>query len=122
MGSSFNPDSLNDLLPVYYKRLFPYEPYCRWLGAGNTDKTFLARREFSFTLQDDIYIRYQVRLLGLYQSLHALGPFDMVQVFFHFPLLPAFLLSDLFLAPHFHTVWLSRLGIGNQVGSITDHL
>ena len=36
------------------------------------------------------------------------------QVFFHFPLLPAFLLSDLFLAPHFHTVWLSRLGIGNQ--------
>jgi len=60
MGSNFNPDSLNDLLKVYYKRLFPYEPYCRWLGAGNIDKTFLSRREFSFTLQDDIYIRYQV--------------------------------------------------------------
>lgn len=59
MGSSYNPESLNDLLPIYYKRLFPYEPYCRWLGAGHVDKTFLGRREFSFTLQDDIYIRYQ---------------------------------------------------------------
>jgi len=58
MGTSFIPESLNDLLPIYYKRLFPYEPYCKWLGAGNIDKNFLARREFSFTLQDDIYLRY----------------------------------------------------------------
>ena len=58
MGTSYIPESLNDLLPIYYKRLFPYEPYCKWLGAGNIDKNFLARREFSFTLQDDIYLRY----------------------------------------------------------------
>lgn len=58
MGAAYDPESLNELLPIYYKRLFPYEPYCKWLGAGNTDKTFLARREFSFTLQDDIYLRY----------------------------------------------------------------
>lgn len=58
MGVAYDPESLNELLPIYYKRLFPYEPYCKWLGAGNTDKTFLARREFSFTLQDDIYLRY----------------------------------------------------------------
>ena len=30
--------------------------------------------------------------------------------FFHFPLLPASLLSYFFLAPHFRTNWLSRLG------------
>jgi len=58
MSETYDPESLNELLPIYYRRLFPYEPYCKWLGAGNTDKTFLARREFSFTLQDDIYLRY----------------------------------------------------------------
>ena len=59
MSKSYDPEMLNELLPIYYRRLFPYEPYCKWLGAGNTDKTFLGRREFSFTLEDDIYLRYQ---------------------------------------------------------------
>jgi DNA primase small subunit len=58
-SSSYSPEILNELLPIYYKRLFPYESFCKWLGAGNIDKTYLGRREFSFTLQDDIYIRYQ---------------------------------------------------------------
>lgn len=58
MSVTYDPDALDDLLPIYYRRLFPYEPYCKWLAAGNTDKTFLARREFSFTLKDDIYLRY----------------------------------------------------------------
>ena len=59
MAKNYSPEMLNELLPIYYRRLFPYEPYCKWLGAGNVDKTFLGRREFSFTLQDDIYLRYQ---------------------------------------------------------------
>ena len=47
-----------DLLKIYYQRLFPYDPYVKWLGAGQTDPRYLARREFSFTLADDIYLRY----------------------------------------------------------------
>jgi hypothetical protein len=31
----FNPECLPELLPVYYKRLFPYGPYYRWLSYGN---------------------------------------------------------------------------------------
>ncbi|CAB0044930.1 unnamed protein product [Trichogramma brassicae] len=49
--------TLSDLLPLYYTRLFPYVDYYRWLSYGEVN-TF-SRREFSFTLQDDIYIRYQ---------------------------------------------------------------
>lgn len=48
-------------------RLFPYEAVFSWLSYGNDpskdkpsmDKSFFSKREFSFTIQDDIYIRYQ---------------------------------------------------------------
>ena len=47
---------------------------------------------------------------------------SLAKFVFHFPFLPAFLLSDLLLATHFCTDWLSQLGLGNQVGWTTDHL
>lgn len=55
----YDPESLPDLLTIYYKRLFPYGPYFRWLTYGGVPKTYITHREFSFTLRDDIYIRYQ---------------------------------------------------------------
>ncbi|XP_022246996.1 DNA primase small subunit-like [Limulus polyphemus] len=55
----FNPEVLPDLLPVYYKRLFPFSLYYRWMTYGNLNKNYFPYREFSFTLQDDIYLRYQ---------------------------------------------------------------
>lgn len=54
----YSQEMLGDLLPQYYKRLFPYQQYIRWLQYGNTDKNYLANREFSFTLEEDIYLRY----------------------------------------------------------------
>ncbi|OAD54964.1 DNA primase small subunit, partial [Eufriesea mexicana] len=50
-------ENLADLLPTYYARLFPFYDYYRWLSYGNVN-TF-THREFSFTLQDDIYLRFQ---------------------------------------------------------------
>jgi len=57
MGN-FNPEMLQELLPQYYKRLFPYHQFIRWLSYGHIDKNYLANREFSFTLEGDIYLRY----------------------------------------------------------------
>nr|XP_056716517.1 DNA primase small subunit [Euleptes europaea] len=57
--AEFEPGSLPDLLPLYYRRLFPFGPYGRWLRYGDVPKNYFQRREFSFTLHDDIYVRYQ---------------------------------------------------------------
>ena len=54
----YSPEMLVDLLPQYYKRLFPFQQYTRWMQYGNIDKNYMANREFSFTLEDDIYLRY----------------------------------------------------------------
>ncbi|XP_053688027.1 DNA primase small subunit [Sabethes cyaneus] len=56
---SFDPNSLQDLLPIYYKRLFPHLQFYRWMSYGLSEASVFTNREFSFTLQDDIYIRYQ---------------------------------------------------------------
>ncbi|XP_014668671.1 PREDICTED: DNA primase small subunit-like [Priapulus caudatus] len=61
--SKYDPAILPDYLPIYYRRLFPYKEYFRWLSYGNANglvsKSTFQNREFSFTLKDDIYIRYQ---------------------------------------------------------------
>ncbi|XP_048779196.2 DNA primase small subunit-like isoform X2 [Ostrea edulis] len=57
--SKYDAACLPDLLPIYYKKLFPYGLYYRWLNYGGVPKTYFANREFSFTLKDDVYIRYQ---------------------------------------------------------------
>ena len=61
-----------ELLRVYYDRLFPYNQMFDWLSYGNTaaapqndpfynemDKDYFQKREWSFTIADDVYIRYQ---------------------------------------------------------------
>ncbi|XP_055020359.1 DNA primase small subunit [Boleophthalmus pectinirostris] len=57
--SDYDPASLPDLLPLYYRRLFPFAQYYRWLNYGGVQKNYFQNREFSFTLKDDIYVRYQ---------------------------------------------------------------
>ncbi|XP_026471369.1 DNA primase small subunit isoform X2 [Ctenocephalides felis] len=55
-ADSYNPETLLDLLPLYYKRLFPHLPFYRWLSYDGGQ--VFTHREFSFTLVDDVYIRY----------------------------------------------------------------
>ncbi|XP_075969435.1 DNA primase small subunit [Anticarsia gemmatalis] len=48
---------LSDMLPIYYSRLFPQNIFCRWLSCGSSPQP-LSNRELSFTLADDVYLRY----------------------------------------------------------------
>lgn len=83
-----NDNLIDELLPIYYKRLFPASLLCKWLSYGNYNpsiellvimvivnfhfdsnliyifqlkgqRNYFPRREFSFTLKDDVYLRYQ---------------------------------------------------------------
>ncbi|CAI8036129.1 DNA primase small subunit [Geodia barretti] len=56
-NADYDRAELPDLLRIYYSRLFPYDKYYDWLEYGDRD-TF-SHREFSFTLEDDVYVRYQ---------------------------------------------------------------
>lgn len=55
---------MQDLMGQYYLRLFPHETVYRWLAYGNdgphpqADKGYFQRREFNFTLEGDIFVRY----------------------------------------------------------------
>ena len=56
--------SFDDKLKLYYGRLFPFDLMYEWLSysgpgaaSGANSSEVFSRRELSFTLKDDIYIR-----------------------------------------------------------------
>ncbi|XP_052209950.1 uncharacterized protein LOC127813178 [Diospyros lotus] len=60
------PDGFNaNYLRLYYAKLFPHADIFKWMSYGNDgkhpacDQSYLGRREFSFTLDNDIYLRFQ---------------------------------------------------------------
>ncbi|KAI8971782.1 hypothetical protein BDF20DRAFT_824673 [Mycotypha africana] len=43
---------------MFYRSLFPYDAYFRWLNYGTTPSQNFTHREFSFTLNNDRYLRF----------------------------------------------------------------
>lgn len=48
-----------DVLRLFYQRLFPWRPLFQWLNHRIAPSSDFAHREFAFTLQNDVYLRYQ---------------------------------------------------------------
>eukprot|EP00884_Botryococcus_braunii_P022253 jgi/Botrbrau1/8711/Bobra.0311s0023.2 len=56
---------LQQLMRTYYQKVFPHKAFFHWLAYGHDrkgphiDSTYFHRREFCFTLDGDIFVRYQ---------------------------------------------------------------
>ncbi|KAL5267664.1 hypothetical protein ACHWQZ_G004641 [Mnemiopsis leidyi] len=74
---SVDAAELEELLKIYYSRLFPYSPYIKWLSYNNNE--YLSKREFCFTLNGDIYLRYKSfsNVDEFKKELKAVNPFKI---------------------------------------------
>ncbi|CAJ0606025.1 unnamed protein product [Cylicocyclus nassatus] len=57
--SVYDTSLLNQFLPQYYKKIFPFKPYVKWLCYNQKSSDYFARREFAFILEGDVHLRYR---------------------------------------------------------------
>ncbi|KAL1406589.1 p48 polypeptide of DNA primase [Vanrija albida] len=71
------------VMQAFYRRLFPYKPFFKWLNQGDVPSKLWTHREFAFTIENDVYIRYnsfntaydfQKEVLRLTPSRFEIGP------------------------------------------------
>ncbi|ORX37791.1 hypothetical protein BD324DRAFT_623331 [Kockovaella imperatae] len=55
--ADYDPSS-PQVMNAFYRRLFPYRPFFLWLNQDHVPAKLYTHREFAFTLQGDVYIRY----------------------------------------------------------------
>ena len=55
--ANYDASCLPDLLPIYYKKLFPYGPYFRWLNYGGGKHSAGTMLEFSLMYSWPFFIR-----------------------------------------------------------------
>lgn len=48
-----------ELMLAFYRRLYPFKSIFHWLNHEHTPTKLFMNREFAFTLQGDVYLRYQ---------------------------------------------------------------
>ncbi|PAV91925.1 hypothetical protein WR25_06226 [Diploscapter pachys] len=59
MDTPFDHNSLSLFLRTYYKSIFPYKQYLKWMTYGLKFSEYCAYREFAFILHGDIHLRYK---------------------------------------------------------------
>ena len=47
-----------EVMLAFYRRLYPFKSIFQWLNQEHSPTQLFTHREFSFTLQGDVYLRY----------------------------------------------------------------
>jgi len=47
-----------EVMLAFYRRLYPFKSIFHWLNHEHTPTRLFSHREFAFTLQGDVYLRY----------------------------------------------------------------
>ncbi|CAJ0961390.1 unnamed protein product, partial [Mesorhabditis belari] len=58
-ASAFEPSNLEAWLREYYRTIFPFKSYTKWLCYGEKPSEKFALREFAFILEGDTHLRYR---------------------------------------------------------------
>ncbi|CAB3402895.1 unnamed protein product [Caenorhabditis bovis] len=86
---SYNTLRFDSDLVTYYRNLFPFKPYVKWLQYGQKPSEYFCRREFAFILADDVHLRYKSfnDVLSFQKDLIATHPhkLDVGAVYNHMP-------------------------------------
>lgn len=59
MAMTSDSDVSPEVMRTYYRRLYPFDALFRWLNHAHSPTKSFTHREFAFTLQGDVYLRYQ---------------------------------------------------------------
>jgi DNA primase small subunit len=58
MSINDGSDASPEVMLAYYRRLYPFDAIFRWLNHSHLPTKAFTHREFAFTLQGDVYLRY----------------------------------------------------------------
>ena len=58
MANNNNEPTTPDLMLAFYRRLYPFKSIFAWLNHEHAPTKLFTHREFAFTLQGDVYLRY----------------------------------------------------------------
>ena len=58
MAVSGSEPTTPDIMLAFYRRLYPFKSIFTWLNHEHAPTKLFTHREFAFTLQGDVYLRY----------------------------------------------------------------
>lgn len=59
MATPMEQELSPEVMLAFYRRLYPFKSVFTWLNHEHAPTKLFSNREFAFTLQGDVYLRYQ---------------------------------------------------------------
>ena len=104
MAVSGSEPTTPDIMLAFYRRLYPFKSIFTWLNHEHAPTKLFTHREFAFTLQGDVYLRYnsfanaeelKKQVCSLNPTRFEIGPVYSARVSYHpLSLVPTKTLDD----------------------------